>query len=149
MAIQMRRGASTDYDASKMLAGEIAIFTDTDELVFKGTNSKKITPNEITNYNIGSADAVNIKTPGDLSAQVIKSGHTCVLRLVDGVVANASGAGWQTMFNIPVTPSAWVSNIILTGDGSPVLARVTTSGTFDIYAPVANKQYYGSIAFFV
>ncbi len=39
MAIQLRRGASTDYDASMMLEGEAAVFTDTNEFVFKGTQS--------------------------------------------------------------------------------------------------------------
>ncbi len=149
MAIQMRRGASTDYDASKMLPGEIAIFTDTNELAFKGSVSKIITPNGLETTAIGSSDAVNVKTPGNLSASVVKSGHTCVLRLIDGVIPNTSATGWNTIFNIPVTPNAWYSAILLTSDGTAVLGRVTTSGTFDIYSPTANKTYYGEIVFFV
>ncbi len=79
MAIQLRRGLSTDYDASKMLQGEAAIFTDTDEMVFKGTNSVKLLGTN--SQSLSSTEQNNVcgninampKTGGTFSGNVVVS----------------------------------------------------------------------------
>lgn len=51
MAIQLRRGAKADYDASRMLPGEAAVFLDTEEMVFKGnTNSVRLLGNNAQSF---------------------------------------------------------------------------------------------------
>lgn len=42
MAIQIRRGASKDFDESKMVQGELAVTLDTDEFYYKGGTVKKV-----------------------------------------------------------------------------------------------------------
>ena len=72
MAIQLRRGAKANYDASKMLSGEVAIFTDTDEMVFKGTNSVKVlgtNSQTLTPIEKGNVRA-NLDAPAMVKAEV-------------------------------------------------------------------------------
>ena len=118
-------------------------------MYFMGSASTKLISSEVQVFSIGSSAAVNIKTPSSLSAAVEKSGHTCILRLINGVTANTAGSGWTTLFNLPVTPMSWCSATLITTEGAVAMGRVSTSGKFDVYAPTANTTYWGEIVFFV
>ena len=60
MAIQMRRGALANYDASKMLAGEFGVATDEDELFisFGPSDSKRV----LTEDDLDSTDLTGTPT---------------------------------------------------------------------------------------
>lgn len=105
-----------------------------------------ITFSAVTNTVITAADCVNIASPATLQASVLQSGNTCELRLISNVTPAESGSGWQTIFNIPVTPSR-VHHFVILNSSDYALARVTASGHFDIYDPVANKEYFGGCTF--
>lgn len=149
MAIQMRRGAKANYDATKMLAGEIAIFTDTDEMVFKGTNSVQVTTNTSKTTAITAANCVNIADTSAINASIVQTGNFCILKLIAGVKPQTGGSGWVKILDLPVLPSTRFNAIIMNDtDGVASECRVDDTG-FYIYAPIASKSYWGSVAYII
>lgn len=111
MAIQLRRGASANYDATKMLSGEVAIFTDTDEMVFKGTNSVKVlsansqtlTSTEKNNARENIIGAAELAYNGGATGVTayVSGNHVVTVLISRSSSVTLAQRGWATLDTLP------------------------------------------------
>ena len=155
MAIQLRRGAKADYDASRMLPGEAAVFLDTEEMVFKGsTNSVRVLGNNAQSFNtseqaqiranisavsesdLGFTDIVKVTTPAfsslpqTFTATGVTASHELIQQGLAWVCNSTQTASLDSAMGSDWTINTAADSITISGtfSGSTAARVVATMG---------------------
>lgn len=142
MAIQLRRGAETDYDASRMLPGEAAVFLDTEQMVFKGnTNSVRLLGNNAQSFDTSEQAQIRANISAVSASDI---GFTDIVKVVTPTFSSLpqtfTATGLTASHELIQQGHAWVCNANQTASLDSAMGSdwtistaansITISGTF-------------------